>query len=204
MNVVRRIRGHLSWKLFLTYLIIIGVGSVGLILTAELVMPIAFERHLAAMAARMGDATRLSQDLFGNFRQALTESIAVAIGISTLMAILLSLYVSRRVVAPIQEMMRASRRIAAGHYDERIDLFPGDPLQEELDELGQLAHSFNRMAAALERIESMRRELIGNVAHELRTPLTSIKGYMEGLIDGVLPAEPTTFEKVYREADRLH
>lgn len=101
-------------------------------------------------------------------------------------------------------LMRASRRIAAGHYDERIDLFPGDPLQEELDELGQLAHSFNRMAAALERIESMRRELIGNVAHELRTPLTSIKGYMEGLIDGVLPAEPTTFEKVYREADRLH
>ncbi|MGQ9554564.1 MAG: histidine kinase dimerization/phospho-acceptor domain-containing protein [Anaerolineae bacterium] len=43
----------------------------------------------------------------------------------------------------------------------------------------------------------MRRQLIGDVAHELRTPLTSIKGYMEGLIDGVLPAEPDTFSYIY-------
>jgi histidine kinase len=49
----------------------------------------------------------------------------------------------------------------------------------------------------------MRRELIGNVAHELRTPLSTIKGYMEGLMDGVLSPEPTTYQQVYREADRL-
>lgn len=204
MSVVRRIRRHLSWKLFSTYLLIIGVGSIGLISTAELVMPIAFERHLAAMAARMGDATTLSKDLFANFRHALTESIAVAMSIATIMAIMLSLYVSRRVVAPIQEMMRVSRRIATGRYKERIDLFLDGSVGEGLDELGQLALSFNRMAAALEKTESMRRELIGNVAHELRSPLTSIKGYMEGLIDGVLPAEGATFERVYREADHLH
>ena len=54
-----------------------------------------------------------------------------------------------------------------------------------------------------EQTEAMRRELIGNVAHELRTPLTNIKGYMEGLIDGVLPPEPETYQLVYREADRL-
>jgi histidine kinase len=41
------------------------------------------------------------------------------------------------------------------------------------------------------------------VAHELRTPLTTIKGSMEGLLDGVLPAEPGTYQQVYREADRL-
>jgi signal transduction histidine kinase len=41
------------------------------------------------------------------------------------------------------------------------------------------------------------------VAHELRTPLASIQGYMEGLIDGVLPAKVATFQQVYREADRL-
>jgi histidine kinase len=69
--------------------------------------------------------------------------------------------------------------------------------------LGQLARSFNQMAAALEQTETMRRDLIGNVAHELRTPLTNIKGYMEGLIDGVLPPEPETYQLVYREADRL-
>jgi histidine kinase len=59
------------------------------------------------------------------------------------------------------------------------------------------------MASRLEQTEARRLELIGNVTHELRTPLLSIKGYMEGLIDGVLPAEAATFQQVYREADRL-
>ena len=49
----------------------------------------------------------------------------------------------------------------------------------------------------------MRRQLIADVAHELRTPLTTIKGYTEGLIDGVLPADPETYEQIHREADRL-
>jgi histidine kinase len=69
--------------------------------------------------------------------------------------------------------------------------------------LGRLAQCFNQMAAGLQQTETLRLELIGNVAHELRTPLSSIKGYMEGLIDGVLPAEAETFQQVYREADRL-
>lgn len=100
-------------------------------------------------------------------------------------------------------MTRASHRIAAGHYDERVAVFPDRPDPEHLDELGRLAVDFNRMTAALEQTEKMRRELIGNVAHELATPLTSIEGYMEGLIDEVLPADAATFEKVRREADRL-
>jgi histidine kinase len=99
-------------------------------------------------------------------------------------------------------MMVASRRIAAGHYHERVSI-PGDPARDELDELAQLALSFNQMAAQLEHMEATRRELIGDVAHELRTPLASIKGSMEGLIDGVLPAEAPTFQQIYREADRL-
>ena len=59
------------------------------------------------------------------------------------------------------------------------------------------------MAENLERTESLRRQLIGDVSHELRTPLTAIKGSLEALIDGVLPAEPETFEQIYQEADRL-
>jgi histidine kinase len=59
------------------------------------------------------------------------------------------------------------------------------------------------MAAKLEQVETMRRQLIGDISHELRTPLTAIKGSMEGLIDGVLPANEETFHGIYREADRL-
>ena len=50
----------------------------------------------------------------------------------------------------------------------------------------------------------MRRRLIGDVSHELRTPLTAIKGSMEGLMDGVLPATQETYQQIHAEADRLN
>ena len=72
------------------------------------------------------------------------------------------------------------------------------------DELGQLAERFNQMAEKLHQVESMRRQLIGDVSHELRTPLTAIKGSMEGLMDGVLPATDETYQQIHQEADRLN
>lgn len=59
------------------------------------------------------------------------------------------------------------------------------------------------MADKLEKTETMRRQLIGDVTHELRTPLTAVKGYLEGLMDGVLPADPETYEQIHSEIDRL-
>jgi signal transduction histidine kinase len=202
MRILSRIRRHLGWKLFLSYLIIILVGTIVLLSAAEFVMPSAFERHLAAMAAMMGNDDALTTDLFDNFRAAVTEAMALATIAALVAAIIVSLFVSRRVVSPVQDMMVASQRIADGHYDERVAV-PASVSEDEVDELSQLALSFNQMAATLEQTEAMRRDLIGNVAHELRTPLSSIKGYMEGLIDGVLPPNATTFQQVHHEADRL-
>jgi len=103
---------------------------------------------------------------------------------------------SRRIIAPIRTLTDASQHIADGHYAERVQV-NGE------DEIAQLAARFNQMATQLEQVEAMRRQLIGDVTHELRTPLTSIKGYMEGLVDGVLPSTPETFNQIHREADRL-
>jgi len=113
-----------------------------------------------------------------------------------LVALLVSLFLSRRIVAPVQSLTGASQRIAEGYYGERVQV-------NGSDEIAQLAMRFNQMAAQLEQVESMRRQLIGDVTHELRTPLTSIKGYMEGLVDGVLPSIPETFNQIHYEADRL-
>jgi two-component system sensor histidine kinase BaeS len=197
------IRRRLSWKLFLSYLVIVVVGMVVLASAVEFAVPTAFERHMAAMTAMMGGTSQeLEDSFFVNFRNAVTEALTLAAVAAFLAAVALSLLVSRRVVLPVQEMMTASQRIADGHYDERVGV-PGNADRDELDELARLALSFNQMAARLEQTEARRLELIGNVAHELRTPLSSIKGYMEGLIDGVLPAGAATFRQVYREADRL-
>jgi signal transduction histidine kinase len=201
--MLKAIHRHLSWKLFLSYLVVILVGIVVLAATAEFAVPTAFDRHMSAMADMMGGRMRgMGLDLFTNFRSAVVEALAMAALSALLAAVIVSLFVSRRVVLPVQEMMTASQRIADGHYDERVGV-PGEARPDELDELARLALGFNRMTDRLEQTEARRLELIGNVAHELRTPLASIKGYMEGLIDGVLPAEVATFQQVSREADRL-
>ncbi|MCB9108524.1 MAG: HAMP domain-containing protein [Anaerolineales bacterium] len=201
MRWLDRINTSLGWKLLISYLIVILVGGVTLALVAESAVPTAFNRHLLGMQQmmtgnQMGMHQMATDDLFVNFRTAVTEALLWAAGLAAISAVIVSIFVSRRVVNPIRQMMQASRRIADGHYDERV-------AETSRDELGQLARSFNQMAGALEQIESMRRQLIGNVAHELRTPLTNIKGYMEGLIDGVVPPDPETYQLVYREADRL-
>jgi signal transduction histidine kinase len=201
--MAKLIRRHLSWKLFLSHLIVILVGIVVLASAAEFAVPTAFDRHMSVMADMMGSQMMgMGVDLFTNFRSAVTEALVVAGMVAVLAAVAVSFFVSQRVVLPVQEMMAASQRIADGHYDERVGV-PGDAGPDELDELARLALSFNQMTDRLEQTEARRLELIGDVAHELRTPLSAIKGYMEGLVDGVLPAEATTFHQVFREADRL-
>ena len=124
------------------------------------------------------------------------DSLGYAVTASVFAALLVSLFLSRRIVAPVRTLTNASQHITEGHYDERVQV-------NGSDEIAQLAERFNEMATQLEQVESMRRQLIGDVTHELRTPLTSIKGYMEGLVDGVLPSTPETFNQIHHEADRL-
>lgn len=198
---------HLTAKLFLSYLMIVLVGVVVLASSAELVIPSAFGNHLAEMSSMMsgmtgGSAEQLEMDLYSSFRAGVTEALGLAALSATLIAVAASLLISRQVVAPVRRMMLASQRIAEGHYEERVQV-TGDLDQGDQDELGQLALSFNRMAARLEQVEGMRRQLVGDVTHELRTPLTTIKGSMEGLMDGILPANEETYQQIYLEADRL-
>jgi histidine kinase len=140
-----------------------------------------------------GNVPQVFLDFRASFNEALTYAALVAI----LAAVLLSFLFSRSVIAPVQAMSQATQRIAEGHYEERLAV-AGE------DELAQLAARFNQMAEKLNEVESMRRRLIGDVSHELRTPLTAIKGSMEGLMDGVLPANQETFQQIHAEADRLN
>ena len=210
MNLFQKLQRRLGWKLFLSYLIVILVGVTVLTTTAEFAIPASFNRHMSWMTGlpeglpvgqhEMTGMMGGMDDLFTSFRAAFNEALLLAAFAAVLAAGVASFFVARQVVAPLQAMTRASQRIAEVKYGERVPV-PFQLGQE--DELGSLALSFNQMASHLEQIEAMRRQLIGDVAHELRTPLTTIKGSMEALMDGVLPADETTYQQVYREADRL-
>lgn len=209
MNLLDYLRQRLGWKIFISYLVVIVVLILVLISAAIFAAPSAFNRHLTAMEqmataapANPNQGLDLEADLLANFREAINESLMIASVAALIAAITVSIFVSRRIVAPIREMMVASRHIAEGHYDERVEL-PGGWVNAQPDELGELALSFNQMADKLQNNEMLRRQLIGDVAHELNTPLTTIRGSMEGLIDGVLPAEDRVFQSVHREAERM-
>lgn len=199
-------RRHLGAKLLLSYLAIIVVGVVVLIIASQFVLPTTFNRHMAGMGMMNGMMGGQGQGLGGpdamsqlyiDFRASFNEALMYAALAAMVAAVALSIYLSRSVIAPVHAMSLASQRIADGRYDERVQV-RGE------DELALLAVRFNQMAGKLDQVESMRRRLIGDVSHELRTPLTAIKGSMEGLMDGVLPATQETFQQIHTEADRLN
>lgn len=206
--MMKFIRTHLTWKVFLSYLLVVFIGGVVLITASSLTVPAAFERHLVSMNEIMisgniaGDNEQMVSDLFLQYKKAVFEAMTYATLAALVGAVLASFLISRQVVTPTLQMMILSKRIAEGEYEERLSL-PGGQQTNQIDELGRLALSFNQMADKLEKTETMRRELIGDVTHELRTPLTAVKGYLEGLTDGVLPADPETYQQIHSEIDRL-
>jgi signal transduction histidine kinase len=199
----RRWWRRLGVKLFASYLAVVSVVLVTVLLGVRLVASSLFAHHIGYMMGP-GDMGRMDQLLEGGtdaallaaFGAALADALLVAMIAAIATAVVVSLFVSRQVVGPIQRLGAASRRLASGHYAERVPAGGGD-------ELGELAGSFNEMAAALEATERRRRELIGDVAHELRTPVATLGGYLEGLLDGVVEPSEQTWAKLHDEASRL-
>jgi len=99
---------------------------------------------------------------------------------------------ARRMAAPIGDVMEAADRGAGGDYSTRVQVRgPG--------EVGRLASSFNQMTERLQASETQRRALLADVAHELRTPLSVIRGNVEGMLDGVYPADGTQLGPILEE-----
>jgi len=192
------LRTHFGAKLLLSYLVVILVGVFVLVIASQWILPTAFSNHMSrAGGGMMNGQGGMMQGLFVDFRASFNEALFYAVLAASVVALIVGAFVTRRVTAPLRDMMNASQKISEGQYDQRVQ-------GQGTDELGQLAMRFNQMAEKLEQVESMRRRLIGDVSHELRTPLTAIKGSMEGLMDGILPATHETYEQIHLEADRLN
>jgi len=116
--------------------------------------------------------------------------IAVAAGLS---AVLLILGLSRRILAPVETLTAAARRMEAGDLSQRVEI-------KSRDEIGDLARAFNAMADGLTRLEELRRNMVSDVAHELRTPLSNIQGYLEAIQDGVVEPEQRIIDSIHEEA----
>ena len=121
-----------------------------------------------------------------------------ALAILVLSAVAVGLIV-RGIMRPLSDLTAAAEGLAEGDFSRRVDASRGDR------ELRQLSETFNAMSGKLAELEESRREFVANVSHELRSPITSIRGFAEGMADGVIPPEehPKYLRLVAEESSRL-
>lgn len=149
---------------------------------------------------------------YGNYMAKFRGTI---MGYSILMVLMMMLlsgvvafFVYQQFVNPLVKLKKAAERMGSGNLDEKIDF--GD---NRVDEVGELCESFENMrqkmsdfAKAKMRYEEENRQLISNISHDLRTPITTIKGYVEGIMDGVAdtPEKQERYLKmIYSKANEM-
>lgn len=123
--------------------------------------------------------------LVRNMKRILVEIMVMLIGVLMMVSGFTSLYIYWIFVRPLKLLQEGTERIKEGNLEEDVEVLSDD-------EIGQVCQSFNEMRVKLKesvddrmRYEQENRELISNISHDLRTPITAIKGYVEGIMDGV-------------------
>ncbi len=116
--------------------------------------------------------------------------LLILIGIFTAVRII------RRAALPFGNLLDAAGRIADGDYAARVP-------EHGPREVRSLAGAFNSMAERLEVNDQERRRLLADVTHELRTPITVIQGNLEGMLDGIYPADPDHLQSLLDETHML-
>lgn len=116
------------------------------------------------------------------FTNALLSMFMLSACVMILVSSVVSLAVTSKLTTPLRNIAEAARRFSQGDFSARAKV-EGD------DEVAHLAYTFNHMAAFAENNETSRSNFVANITHELRTPMTSIKGFVDGIIDGTIPPE---------------
>ena len=183
------IKGGLRWKLL--------AMNVPIILAVILVVWLVIDYLAADYFTTLMEEYKIDPaDTHQMFLDAVHRYLIQASIVALVLAIGLSFLFTRRALRPLSEMAEVTRRLSAGDYTARVQV-------QTNDEVGQLGHAVNHMADSLEGVEELRKKMVGDIAHELRTPLTNVRGYLEGLSDGVVKPSEETFEMLQQEILRL-
>lgn len=113
-----------------------------------------------------------------SFMNIATYTVGIILASSFLILIVFTL----AVYLPIRKITKAADSYAHGDFEATIPVHSND-------EVGYLANTLNYMAKELGAQEEEQRKFVSNVSHDFRSPLTSIKGYVEAMLDGTIPAE---------------
>lgn len=140
-----------------------------------------------------------SGDVLTEFKQKFFSNFLLSAGLMLLIASVLTKLLMHRFTDPLQKIAEAAQRFGGGDLSVRVEGVSGE------GEVADLARTFNTMAENIEQNDNSRGQFMGNIAHELRTPMTTIKGFVDGILDGTIPPDMQThyLQLVSEETGRL-
>ena len=117
------------------------------------------------------------------FKQQFWSNFLLSACVMLLCASILTKLLMRKLTDPLQKVTDAAQRFGGGDLSVRVEGVEGE------GEAADLARTFNRMADNIQMNDNSRGQFMGNIAHELRTPMTTIKGFIDGILDGTIPPD---------------
>ncbi|MGA9173697.1 MAG: HAMP domain-containing sensor histidine kinase [Thermoactinomyces sp.] len=173
----------------------IGVAC-GMIGLAILFLLLEIRYHFSMYLSEYPELDPSSVLLIYHLQQALIQSALWTMIGTIALAVIISLYLAKRMSTPLMEMKRVAEKMRQGNWTSRIAVSGND----ELAELGQ---ALNHLTEELNKQEAYRKNLTADLAHELRTPLATLKSHMEAFEDGIWKPTPERLHACYEEIERL-
>jgi histidine kinase len=191
---------RLSVRLVVSHLLVAILGALATFLIVRQLAPALFDETLrrAQGGGPRGPGQGAGQNagLREQFATAVDQALLIGALVGAAVAAVFGIVAAWRLIRPLGRLRSATHRIAAGNYDTTV-VVPREA------ELADLANDVNGLGRTLAETEARRLRLLGEVAHEMRTPLTVIDGYVEGMIDKVLPMDTESLGHVGEESRRL-
>lgn len=187
-------RPRLATRLMQAQALVVGMGTLTLVISAVLVAPTLFHEHLIHTGIADAEVQFHAEEAFAS---AFAVSVALATVSSLLAAGAVSWFMVRRVSQPVEELADSAEVVATGQFDVTVP----DALFSS--ELHRMSSSFNKMANRLAETDATRTSLLADLAHELRTPLATLEAYVDGMEDEVLPRDAASWTTMRDQIHRL-
>jgi signal transduction histidine kinase len=192
----------LGVQVFMSFVLVVLCAVVAVGLIARDALARAFDAYLAGLPDQGGVARGrgMGRMMLGaaeqTFLATVNNSVYLAAGIAVLVAAIVALLLTRYLTRPIRRLEHAAEELAGGDLTHRVDV--AGPA-----EVAALGRAFNRMADSLSRAEELRRRLVADVSHELRNPIAAARAQAEGMVDGVIPADPARLGSLVDDLEHL-
>lgn len=193
-------RARLSVQVFLAILSVSLVSVLAAGFIARRALSSAFAAYLGAYGMHMGPGMGFGRMVLGaaerSFLLGVDRGILVSAAVAAAIAAAAAIALAGYLVRPLRRLTAGAEAIARGDLSHRVAVSGPAEIEE-------LATAFNAMAESLERSETLRRRMVGDVAHELRNPIAALRAQAEAVAEGVMPLDDVRIKSMVDDLEQL-